>query len=146
MDRGWGAGAGGKAHAMSGTTDPMPNDADPDADRSVCSVELEDEDGNPYRICQEPVGAQRTIGGGEFPDPDAPPQAPAPGVQGTHAHPSTAADLEAERSGVDRGGGRSGVVEQAASAGSAMSRPGRVKDASGRVVDNSEGGVEDDGR
>jgi hypothetical protein len=30
-------------------------------------------------IAQEPVGAENVAGGGEFPDPDTPPQPPAPG-------------------------------------------------------------------
>jgi hypothetical protein len=48
-------------------------------DDHVCSEPLEDEDGATYRICQEPVGAERVVGGGEFPDPDTPPRSPAPG-------------------------------------------------------------------
>ena len=40
-----------------------------------------DEDGEAETIiAQEPVGAERVLGGGEFPDPDTPPQAPAPGA------------------------------------------------------------------
>jgi hypothetical protein len=47
----------------------------------VTSVPLEDEDGNTYVIAQQNSGsAETTDGGGEFPDPDAPPQAPAPGA------------------------------------------------------------------
>ena len=30
-------------------------------------------------IAQMPVGEERVLGGGEFPDPDTPPQPPAPG-------------------------------------------------------------------
>ena len=48
-------------------------------DDHQCTEPLEDEDGGTYRICQEPVGAERVIGGGEFPDPSAPPHPPAPG-------------------------------------------------------------------
>ena len=44
-----------------------------------CTEPLEDEDGRTYRICQEPVGAQQVIGGGEFPEPSTPPRPPAPG-------------------------------------------------------------------
>jgi len=48
-------------------------------DDHQCTEPLEDEDGRTYRICQEPVGAEQVIGGGEFPDPSTPPQPPAPG-------------------------------------------------------------------
>jgi hypothetical protein len=48
-------------------------------DDHQCTEPLEDEDGRTYRICQEPVGAERVIGGGEFPDPSTPPRPPAPG-------------------------------------------------------------------
>jgi hypothetical protein len=48
-------------------------------DDHQCTEPLEDEDGRTYRICQEPVGAERVIGGGEFPDPSTPPVPPAPG-------------------------------------------------------------------
>ena len=46
----------------------------------VTSEPLEDEDGNTYVIAQQNAGAADTTeGGGEFPDPDTPPQPPAPG-------------------------------------------------------------------
>jgi hypothetical protein len=46
----------------------------------VTSVPLEDEDGNTYVVAQQNSGAAETTeGGGEFPDPRTPPQAPAPG-------------------------------------------------------------------
>jgi hypothetical protein len=48
-------------------------------DDHQCTEPLEDADGRTYRICQEPVGADRVIGGGEFPDPSTPPRSPAPG-------------------------------------------------------------------
>jgi hypothetical protein len=48
-------------------------------DDHQCTEPLEDEDGRTYRICQEAVGAERVIGGGEFPDPSTPPRPPAPG-------------------------------------------------------------------
>ena len=60
----------------------MPTTNDPyqaEPDDHVCTVPLEDEDGESYRICQEPVGAERVVGGGEFPSPSTPPQPPAPG-------------------------------------------------------------------
>jgi hypothetical protein len=55
---------------------------DPSLEQEPCTVPLEDEDGNERVICQEPVGAARTIGGGEFPDPATPPEPPAPGSVG----------------------------------------------------------------
>jgi hypothetical protein len=48
-------------------------------DDHQCTEPLEDEDGHTYRICQEAVGADRVIGGGEYPDPSTPPRPPAPG-------------------------------------------------------------------
>jgi hypothetical protein len=42
----------------------------------VCSTVLEDEDGNPVVICQQNVGEPNEVGGGEFPDPNAPPKDP----------------------------------------------------------------------
>lgn len=48
-------------------------------DDHACTEPLEDEDGGTYRICQEPVGTERVVGGGEFPDPATPPRPPAPG-------------------------------------------------------------------
>lgn len=59
------------AGERSGTTRPIDVD-DPD----VCTTVLEDEDGNPVVICQQNVGTPNEIGGGEFPDPNAPPKDP----------------------------------------------------------------------
>jgi hypothetical protein len=59
---------------------PTANDryqAEPDD--HVCTEPLEDEEGRIYRICQEAVGADRVVGGGEYPDPTTPPRSPAPG-------------------------------------------------------------------
>jgi hypothetical protein len=58
-----------------------PYQAEPDDHQ--CTDELTDEDGNPYVICQEPVGEDRVIGGGEFPDPNTPARSPAPGAADT---------------------------------------------------------------
>jgi hypothetical protein len=44
------------------------------------STELEDEHGEPYVIQQQNVGPGNELGGGEWPDPHTPPQAPAPGA------------------------------------------------------------------
>jgi hypothetical protein len=62
------------------TTERDPYQAEPDDHQ--CTEVLEDEDGDEYVVCQEPVGEERVMGGGEFPDPDAPTQAPAPGAVG----------------------------------------------------------------
>jgi hypothetical protein len=48
-------------------------------DEMVRSDVLRDENDEPYVVDQMPVGADNVKGGGEWPDPDAPPQAPAPG-------------------------------------------------------------------
>jgi hypothetical protein len=50
-----------------------------DGDEAVCSEPLEREDGTTEVICQEAVGADAIEGGGEYPDPDRPPESPAPG-------------------------------------------------------------------
>jgi hypothetical protein len=69
----------------------QPYQAEPDDHQ--CTVPLEDEDGRTYRICQEPVGAERVVGGGEFPDPATPARPPAPGsVAGTDETTETETD------------------------------------------------------
>lgn len=45
----------------------------------IHSTVLEDEEGNPYIVDQENAGPEAELGGGEWPDPDAPPRPPAPG-------------------------------------------------------------------
>jgi putative heme transporter len=66
----------------SGVSEPVTSAPDPQTtEEGVTSVPLEDEDGNEYVIAQQNTGAAETTeGGGEFPDPDTPPQAPAPGA------------------------------------------------------------------
>lgn len=54
--------------------------------------ELRDEDDSPYVVEQTNVGFRNMKGGGEWPDPDAPAQAPAPG-----SVPGEAAAIEARR-------------------------------------------------
>jgi hypothetical protein len=49
-----------------------------DVDPARCSEPVDTGDGEVV-ICQDAQGSENVIGGGEFPDPDAPPQAPAPG-------------------------------------------------------------------
>lgn len=53
---------------------------------------LHDGDDAPYVVEQSVVGAPNVTGGGEWPDPDAPPQAPAPGSE-----PEAAASIAARR-------------------------------------------------
>ena len=53
--------------------------ADPSDAKLTTSEPLEDEDGNTYVIRQQNVGSGNEAGGGEWPDPHAPPQSPAPG-------------------------------------------------------------------
>ena len=43
------------------------------------TVRLDLDEGDDVVISQMPVGADQVLGSGEFPDPDAPPQDPAPG-------------------------------------------------------------------
>ncbi len=54
------------------------DEPDPDA-RMYSTVPLECEDGSTVVIRQQNVGPGNELGGGEFPDPDTPPQPPAPG-------------------------------------------------------------------
>jgi hypothetical protein len=70
------------------TSDPHPErhatdepDGDDDPEAPLYSSEpLEDEEGRTYVIRQQNVGPGNEAGGGEWPDPDTPPQAPAPGA------------------------------------------------------------------
>ena len=60
---------------------PKPDPDDPEA-ALYSTVPLEDADGNEFVIQQQNVGRENMEGGGEWPDPDTPPQAPAPGAAG----------------------------------------------------------------
>jgi hypothetical protein len=62
------------------TTQGDPYQAEPDD--HACTEPLEDQDGDEYVICQQPVGEERVVGGGEHPDPGTPARAPAPGAAG----------------------------------------------------------------
>jgi hypothetical protein len=54
---------------------------DDDADaRLYTSEPLEDENGTRYVIRQQNVGPGNELGHGEWPDPNTPPQSPAPGA------------------------------------------------------------------
>ena len=69
-------------------TDPR-TDADPLSDE-VRSAVLEDEEGRSYVVDQQNTGAApETGGGGEYPDPDAPPEPPAPGASGSPSRSDT---------------------------------------------------------
>ena len=54
-------------------------------ERMYTSEPLEGEDGREYVIRQQNVGPGNELGGGEWPDPDTPPRAPAPGAAGPDA-------------------------------------------------------------
>jgi hypothetical protein len=58
---------------------PVDLSDDPEA-RLYTSEPLEAEDGTVYVIQQQNVGPDNEVGGGEWPDPNTPPQAPAPGA------------------------------------------------------------------
>ena len=45
-------------------------------DPDVRTVELEGEDGEAVVLAQQNVGRERSVGQGEFPDPDTPPKGP----------------------------------------------------------------------
>jgi len=53
---------------------------DPEA-RLYTSEPLENEEGEEVVIQQQDVGPGSELGGGEWPDPDTPPQPPAPGAR-----------------------------------------------------------------
>ena len=58
----------------------MADDEDPLNDQ-VRSAELEDEEGRAYRVDQQNQSPEVARGGGAFPDPETPPQPPAPGAE-----------------------------------------------------------------
>ena len=65
-------------------TDALPTDAAPPddgdpLDAQVRSAVLEDEEGDAYVVDQQNAGPESESGSGEWPETDAPPQAPAPG-------------------------------------------------------------------
>ena len=59
--------------------DVLPDDQDPLADQAQSAV-LEDEEGEEYTVDQQNAGPGSEAATDEWPDPDAPPQAPAPGA------------------------------------------------------------------
>jgi len=58
--------------------DVLPDDLDPLSDQ-VESAVLEDEEGNEYTVDQQNAGPESEAETDEWPDPDTPPTAPAPG-------------------------------------------------------------------
>jgi hypothetical protein len=58
--------------------DVLPTDDDPLGDQ-VQSRVMEGEEGEPYVVDQQNTGPESAAGSGEWPETDAPPQAPAPG-------------------------------------------------------------------
>jgi hypothetical protein len=74
-------------------------EAEPDA-RMYTSEPLQDEDGREYVIRQQNVGPGNELGGGEWPDPDTPPRAPAAGAAESDpaaAEPEPASTRTADR-------------------------------------------------
>ena len=57
-----------------------PRDLEDPLEETVQSTVLEDEEGDPYVVDQQNTGAESEAGGGEWPDPDRPPESPAPGA------------------------------------------------------------------
>ena len=62
---------GNDAPAAAGQADERTHDPE--------TVPLDLDEGDDVVIQQQPSGADQVLGSGEFPDPDAPPQDPAPG-------------------------------------------------------------------
>ena len=58
----------------------MAEDPEDPLEETVKSTVLEDEEGEPYVVDQQNAGPEAEEGGGEWPDPDRPPEAPAPGA------------------------------------------------------------------
>ncbi|MGH9226505.1 MAG: hypothetical protein ACRD2W_22560 [Acidimicrobiales bacterium] len=58
----------------------MADDPEDPLEATVQSVVLEDEEGEPYVVDQQNAGPEAEAGGGEWPDPDTPPEPPAPGA------------------------------------------------------------------
>jgi hypothetical protein len=53
---------------------------EPDDHRVSEPLDMDEDGVAETTIAQDAVGAENVLGGGEFPDPDTPPQAPAPGA------------------------------------------------------------------
>jgi hypothetical protein len=67
-----------EGHETDAPTKDRDDQEDPEA-RLYSTVPLEAEDGSTYVIEQQNVGPDNELGGGEWPDPNTPPRAPAPG-------------------------------------------------------------------
>jgi hypothetical protein len=65
---------------MSDHDNQTPGDGGPDErTHDPETVPLDIDEGDDVVLAQGPGGAGEVLGGGEFPDPDTPPQDPAPG-------------------------------------------------------------------
>jgi hypothetical protein len=53
---------------------------EPDDHRTSEPLDLDEDGVAETVISQDAAGAENVLGGGEFPDPDRPPQSPAPGA------------------------------------------------------------------
>lgn len=53
---------------------------EPDDHRRSASLDMDEDGIAETTIAQDPVGRDNVLGGGEFPDPDTPAKAPAPGA------------------------------------------------------------------
>ena len=62
--------------------DPQPSNRPIDEEAVSTDLDTDEAEGEPDRIRQQPVGRDASLGGGEFPSPDAPPSGPAPGTAG----------------------------------------------------------------
>lgn len=74
----------------------MPDDRGAPDDDTVRSDTVQDSDDESFTVEQQPTGAENVKGGGEWPDPDAPPEASAPGTE-----PAEGDAIEARRRRAD---------------------------------------------
>lgn len=70
----------GEVHPPDLVPGDRPQPSNQPIDDEVVSEELEDEEGDTYRIEQENVGAGEQEGSGEWPHPETPARSPAPGA------------------------------------------------------------------
>ena len=96
----------------------MPEPEDQVEDKAARTDVLHDEDDAGYVIEQQAVGERNIKGGGEWPDPDAPAEAPAPG-----SVPSEGAEIAAGRGDGDEPQQFKDVLEADPVAGGSKSTP-----------------------
>jgi hypothetical protein len=87
-------------------------------EREGHTTELRDENYQPYVVEQDVVGAENVKGGGEWPDPDAQPEAPAPG-----SDPDEAAAIASHRSGAKAKDSMKATLEADPEAGGSKATP-----------------------